>query len=268
MYALSGCLDKLSQSAALLIDVGKVLRACAIGIEGRERLLNVCVYLPCAKDLIVFAVLDDKLMDIFVGIAQKIANFVGELAHAPRIAVPISRERADAAVIGTLCGIAACQRDARGEMHQGRGQVVDIVTFGGKRRRGAGVGEVSHEVCRAVHIDERSAGAPDQNAHMDPEWLELAVALGYDGEQARASLFDMGGAGFSVLAGVNAGIGKERSRLDTCERRGAVAHDSRLVCWDVNGSSHDAPFGSSVVSLGKLIHESKPWSTKKFEEGN
>ena len=171
-------------------------------------------------------------------------------------------------VIGTLCGIAACQRDARGEMHQGRGQVVDIVTFGGKRRRGAGVGEVSHEVCRAVHIDERSAGAPDQNAHMDPEWLELAVALGYDGEQARASLFDMGGAGFSVLAGVNAGIGKERSRLDTCERRGAVAHDSRLVCWDVNGSSHDAPFGSSVVSLGKLIHESKPWSTKKFEEGN
>lgn len=60
-----------------MIDVGKVLRACAIGIEGRERLLNVCVYLPCAKDLIVFAVLDDKLMDIFVGIAQKIANFVG-----------------------------------------------------------------------------------------------------------------------------------------------------------------------------------------------
>lgn len=113
--------------------------------------------------------------------------------------MPISRERADAAVIGTLCGIAACQRDARGEMHQGRGQVVDIVTFGGKRRRGAGVGEVSHEVCRAIHIDERSAGAPDQNAHMDPEWLELAVALGYDGEQARASLFDMGGAGFSVL---------------------------------------------------------------------
>ena len=251
-----------------MIDVGKVLRACAIGIEGRERLLNVCVYLPCAKDLIVFAVLDDKLMDIFVGIAQKIANFVGELAHAPRIAVPISRERADAAVIGTLCGIAACQRDARGEMHQGRGQVVDIVTLGGKRRRGAGVGEVSHEVCRAVHIDERSAGAPDQNAHMDSEWLELAVALGYDGEQARASLFDMGGAGFSVLVGVNAGIGKERSRLDTCERRGAVAHDSRLVCWDVNGSSHVAPFEPLLVSLGKLIHESKPWSTKKFEEGN
>ena len=153
-------------------------------------------------------------------------------------------------------------------MHQGCGQVVDIVTFGGKRRRGAGVGEVSHEVRRAVHIDERSAGAPDQNAHMDPEWLELAVALGNDREQARASLFDMGGAGFSALVGVNAGIGKERGRLDTCERRGAVAHDSRLVCWDVNGSSHDAPFGSSVVSLGKLIHESKPWSTKKFEEGN
>ena len=103
---------------------------------------------------------------------------------------------------------------------------------------------------------------------MDPEWLELAVALGYDGEQARASLFDMGGAGLSVLVGVNAGIGKERSRLDTCERRGAVAHDSRLVCWDVNGSSHVAPFEPSLVNLGKLIHESKPWSTKKFEEGN
>lgn len=127
--------------------------------------------------------------------------------------MPISRECADAAVIGAFCGIAACQRNARGEMHQGCGQVVDIVTFGDKRRRGAGVGEVSHEVRRAVHIDERSAGAPDQNAHVDPEWLELAVALGYDGEQARASLFDMGGAGFSVLVGVNAGIGKERSCL-------------------------------------------------------
>lgn len=167
---------------------------------------------------------------------------MGELAHAPCIAAPISRECADTAVIGAFCGIAACQRDARGEMRQGCGQVVDIVAFGDKRRRGAGVGEISHKVRRAVHIDERSAGAPDQNAHMDPERLELAVALGYDGEQARASLFDMGGAGFSVLVGVNVGIGKERSRLDTCERRGAVAHDSRLVCWDVNGSSHVTPF--------------------------
>ena len=190
---------------------------------------------------------------------------MGELAHAPRIAVPISRECADTAVIGAFCGIAACQRDARGEMHQGCGQVVDIVAFGDKRRRGAGVGEISHKVRRAVHIDERSAGAPDQNAHMDPERLELAVALGYDGEQARASLFDLNDAEFSVLVGVNAGIGKERSRLDTCERRGAVAHDSRLVCWDVNGSSHVAPFEPSIVRLGKLIHESKPWSTKKFE---
>lgn len=77
MYALSGCLDKLSQGAALLIDIGKVLRACAIGVKGRERLFDVRVYLPGANDLIVFAVLDDKLMDIFVGIAQKIANFVG-----------------------------------------------------------------------------------------------------------------------------------------------------------------------------------------------
>lgn len=56
---------------ALLVDVGKVLRACAIGIEGRERLLNVCVYLPSSKDLVVLAALDDKLMDIFVWIAQK-----------------------------------------------------------------------------------------------------------------------------------------------------------------------------------------------------
>lgn len=268
LYVLSGRLGKLSQGAALLIDIGKVLRACAIGVKGRERLFDVRVYLPGAKDLIVFAVLDDKLMDIFVGIAQKIANFVGELAHAPRIAVPISRECADTAVIGAFSGIAACQRDARGEIHQGCGQVVDIVAFGDKRRRGAGVGEISHKVRRAVHIDERSAGAPDQNAHMDSERLELAVALGYDGEQARASLFDLNDAEFSVLVGVNAGIGKERSRLDTCERRGAVAHDSRLVCWDVNGSSHVAPFELSLVSQGKLIHESKPWSTKKFEQGN
>lgn len=253
---------------ALLIDMGKVLRACAIGVKGRKRLFDVRVYLPGAKDLIVFAVLDDKLMDIFVGIAQKIANFVGELARVPRIAVPISRECADTAVIGAFCGIAACQRDARGEMHQGCGQVVDIVSFGDKSRRGAGVGEISHKVRRSVHIDERSAGAPDQNAHMDPERLELAVSLGYDGEQARASLFDLSDAEFSVLVGVNAGIGKERSRLDTCERRGAVAHDSRLVCWDVDGSSHVAPFDPSLVSLGKLIHESKLWSTKKFEEGN
>ncbi len=70
---------------------------------------------------------------------------------------------------------------------------MDIVTFGDKRRHGAGVGEVSRKVRRAVHIDERSAGAPDQNAQMDPERVKLAVALGYDGEQARASLFDMGG---------------------------------------------------------------------------
>lgn len=267
-YVLSGCLGKLRQAVALLIDKGEVLGAGAVGIKRRKCLLDICVDLPGPKDLIVLAALDDKLMDIFVGIAQKIANFVGELAHAPRIAVPISRECADTAVIGTFCGIAACQRDARGEMHQGCGQVMDIVAFGGKRRRGVGVGEVSHEVRRAVHIDERSAGAPDQNAHMDPEWLELAVALGYDGKQARASLFDMGGAGYSVLVGVNAGIGEERSRLDTCERRGAVAHDGRLVCWYVNGSSHVAPFEPLLVSLGKLIHESKPWSTKKFEEGN
>ncbi|MCG4849804.1 hypothetical protein L0P44_14195, partial [Streptococcus gordonii] len=73
---------------------------------------------------------------------------------------------------------------------------------------------------------------------MDPEWLELAVALGYDGEQARASPFDMGGAGFSVLVGVNAGIGKERCRLDARERGGAVAHDRCLKRWNVYGSSH------------------------------
>ncbi len=60
-----------ARAAALLIDIGKVLRACAIGIKRRERLLDVRVDLPGAKDLIVFAVLDDKLMDIFVGIAKK-----------------------------------------------------------------------------------------------------------------------------------------------------------------------------------------------------
>lgn len=77
LYVLSGCLGKFCQAVALLIDMGKVLRACAIGVKGRKRLFDVRVYLPGAKDLIVFAVLDDKLMDIFVGIAQKIANFVG-----------------------------------------------------------------------------------------------------------------------------------------------------------------------------------------------
>lgn len=108
---------------------------------------------------------------------------------------------------------------------------------------GARVCEIGGEAFGSVHVHERSAGAPDQNAHMDPERLELAVAFGYDGEQARASLFDLSDAEFSVLVGVNAGIGKERSWLDTCERRGAVAHDCRLKRWDVYGSSHGAPSG-------------------------
>ena len=59
---------------ALLIDVGKVLRACAIGIEGRERLLNVCVYLPSSKDLVVLAMLDDEFVDVVVGISKEITN--------------------------------------------------------------------------------------------------------------------------------------------------------------------------------------------------
>ena len=71
LYVLSGCLGKLCQAVALLIDIGEVLRAGAIGVEGRERLLDIRVDLPGAKDLVVFAMLDDKLMHVFVGIAQK-----------------------------------------------------------------------------------------------------------------------------------------------------------------------------------------------------
>lgn len=268
LCVLSGRLGKLRQAAALLIDKGEVLGAGSVRIKRRKRLLDIRIDLPGSKNLVVLAMLGDELVYVVVGVPQEVAYFVRELTGATRIAVSIPRERAHVAVIGAFCGIAACQRDARSEMHKGRGQVADVVAFRGKRRRGAGVGEISHEVRRAAHIDERSAGAPDQNAHMDSERLDLAVALGYDGEQARASLFDLGDAEFSVLVGVNAGIGKERSRLDACERRGAVAYDSRLICWDVNGSSHVAPFESSFVSLGKLIHESKPRSTKKFEEGN
>ena len=37
--------------------------------ERRARLLNVCVYLPGAKDLIVLAALDDKLVHVVVGIS-------------------------------------------------------------------------------------------------------------------------------------------------------------------------------------------------------
>ena len=103
---------------------------------------------------------------------------------------------------------------------------------------------------------------------MDAEWLELAIALGFDGKQTRATRFDMRVARHSALVCVETGIGKERSGLDARERGGAVAHDGRLKRWNVDGSSHGAPFGSSFVSLGKLIHESKPWSTKKFEKGN
>lgn len=41
------------------------------------------------------------------------------------------------------------------------------------------------------------------------EWLELAVALGYDGKQTRATRFDMRVAGLFVLVCVGTGIGKE-----------------------------------------------------------
>lgn len=195
---------------ALLIDMGEVLRASAVGFERRKRLPDIRVDLPRSKDLVVLAMLDDKLTHIFVGISQKIANFVRKLAGAAVAARFALRKNAWYVGAGAFRGIAACQRDARSEMHQGCGQVVDIVTFGGKRRRGAGVGEVSHEVRRAVHIDERSAGAPDQDARVDAERLELAVALSYDGKEMCTTRFDMGVAGFAVLTCVGTGIGKER----------------------------------------------------------
>ena len=95
-----------------MIDVGKVLRACAIGIEGRERLLNVCVYLPCAKDLIVFAMLDDELMDVVVGVSQKVANFVGELTGAAVIAAGLMVQCTPCLVAGAFRGVSARERDA------------------------------------------------------------------------------------------------------------------------------------------------------------
>lgn len=233
---------------ALLIDMGEVLRASAVGFERRKRLPDIRVDLPRSKDLVVLAMLDDKLTHIFVGISQKIANFVRKLAGAAVAARFALRKNAWSVGAGAFRGIAACQRDARGEMHQGCGQVVDIVTFGGKRRRGAGVGEVSHEVRRAVHIDERSAGAPDQDARVDAERLEFSVALSYDGKEMCTTHFDMGVAGLAVLTCVDAGIGKERCRLDARERGRAVAHDCCLKRWDVYGSSHGAPYGSKLLA--------------------
>lgn len=128
---------------------------------------------------------------------------------------------------------------------------------------GARVCEIGGEAFGSVRVHERSAGAPDQNTQVDAERVKLAIALGDNVEQARAAFCDGFGCGRAVPVGVGAWIGKERCRLDARERGRAVAHDCCLKRWDVYGSSHVAPFESSLVSLGKLIHESKPRSTKK-----
>lgn len=82
MYVLSGCLGKLRQAAALLIDKGEVLGAGTVGIKRRKRLLDIFVDLPGPKDLVVLAALDDKLVHVVVGISKEVAYFVRKLAGA------------------------------------------------------------------------------------------------------------------------------------------------------------------------------------------
>ena len=74
MYVLSGYLGKFCEAVALLIDMGEVLRASAVGFERRKRLLDICVDLPSSKDLVVLAMLDDKLVHVVVGISKGITN--------------------------------------------------------------------------------------------------------------------------------------------------------------------------------------------------
>ena len=81
-YVLSGCLGKLRQAAALLIDKGEVLSASAVGVKHRKRLLDIRVDLPSSKDLVVLAALDDKLVHVVVGISKEVAYFVRKLAGA------------------------------------------------------------------------------------------------------------------------------------------------------------------------------------------
>ena len=81
-YVLSGCLGKLRQAAALLIDKGEVLSASAVGVKHRKRLLDIRVDLPSSKDLVVLAALGDKLVHVVVGISEEVAYFVRKLAGA------------------------------------------------------------------------------------------------------------------------------------------------------------------------------------------
>ena len=126
---------------------------------------------------------------------------------------------------------------------------------------GARVCEIGGEAFGSVHVHERSAGPPDQNAQVDAERVKLAIALGDNVEQACSVFCDWRGRARTILMGVDAGIGKERCRFDARERGGAVAHDCCLKRWDVYGSSHGAPYRSKLlakenlytkVSLGQL----------------
>lgn len=82
LAAVSGCLGKLRQAAALLIDKSEVLGAGTVGIKRRKRLLDIRVDLPSSKDLVVLAALDDKLVHVVVGISKEVAYFVRKLAGA------------------------------------------------------------------------------------------------------------------------------------------------------------------------------------------
>ena len=112
LYVLSGRLGKLCQAVALLIDMGEVLRASAVGLERRKRLLDICIDLSSPKDLVVLAMMDDELMEVVVGVSQKVANFVGELTGAAVITAGLMVQCTPCLVTGAFRGVSARERDA------------------------------------------------------------------------------------------------------------------------------------------------------------
>ena len=112
LYVLSGCLGKLRQAAALLIDKSEVLCAGTVGIKRHKRLLHICVDLPGPKDLVVLAALDDKLVHVVVGISKEVAYFVRKLAGAVFAAASLLGQCASSLAAGAFRGVIARERDA------------------------------------------------------------------------------------------------------------------------------------------------------------
>ena len=233
---------------ALLIDMGEVLRASAVGFERRKRLPDIRVDLPRSKDLVVLAMLDDKLVHVVVGISQEIANFVWELTGAAVVAVCLMVQCTSGLAACAFRGVIACERDARCQVYKTCREVAGVVALLGECRFGARVSKVSGEAIGPTCVYERPAGAPDQNAQMDAERIKLVIAPGDNVEQTYSALCDWRGRARTILMGVDAGIGKERCRLDARKRGGAVAHDCCLKRWDVYGTSHGAPYGSKLLA--------------------